>query len=172
MLRAAFNKYPIVMNSIFYGTLYVGAEFSQQTVQRKLLTDKPKEYDWPQLRRYFMVGSCALSPTMTLWYKWLDKKFVEKSLKVISKKLLLDQFILTPPLLVMFFVGMSLMEGKKDIFEDCKRKFVSTFEKSCMFWLPAQSINFMFVPPTFRVVYIGSCAFIWVNILCIIKRQN
>lgn len=67
---------------------------------------------------------------------------------------------------------MSIMEGKKDIFEDCKKKLLPTFQTSCMFWLPAQTVNFLFVPPTFRVVYIGTCAFIWVNILCFIKRQK
>lgn len=41
-----------------------------------------------------------------------------------------------------------------------------------MFWLPAQSINFLMVPPAARVVYVGSCAFIWVNVLCWFKRQN
>ena len=44
------------------------------------------------------------------------------------------------------------------------------FQKSCMFWMPAQAINFLLVPQTMRVVYIAACSFAWVNILCIAKR--
>lgn len=67
---------------------------------------------------------------------------------------------------------MSLMERAKDPFEECKEKFLSTFARSCLFWIPAQTINFIFVSPKFRVMYVGSCAFAWVNILCWVKRQN
>ncbi len=47
---------------------------------------------------------------------------------------------------------------------------VLTFQKSCLFWMPAQAVNFMLVPQSMRVVYIAVCSFCWVNILCIAKR--
>lgn len=107
----------------------------------------------------------------------------------------MDQFLMTPVLLVIFFTGniftftlvyiytsinnnsfriegMSLMERVKDPFEECRQKFLSTFGRSCLFWLPAQSLNFLLIPPKFRVIYVGTCALIWVNILCWVKRQN
>lgn len=68
--------------------------------------------------------------------------------------------------------GMSLMERADDPFQECRDKFLDTFGRSCLFWLPAQSVNFMCVPPQFRVIYIGACALIWVNILCWLKRQQ
>ena len=46
------------------------------------------------------------------------------------------------------------------------------FQVSCCFWLPAQFLNFRFVPETFRVVYIGAAAFIWVNLLSICKTKG
>lgn len=46
------------------------------------------------------------------------------------------------------------------------------FQSSCMFWMPAQALNFFFVPSSLRVVYIGSCSFMWCNILCMKKRGN
>lgn len=70
------------------------------------------------------------------------------------------------------FTGMSLMERRENLFEECQQKFLPTFTRSCMFWLPAQTLNFIYVPPKFRVVYVGCCAFGWVNILCWIKRQK
>lgn len=68
---------------------------------------------------------------------------------------------------------MSLMEGKTDKpFEELREKFVPTFIRSCMFWLPAQTANFLLIGPRFRVIYVGFCSFTWVNILCWIKRQR
>lgn len=39
-VKHAFTKYPLVSNSLIYGTLYVGAECSQQIITRKFLVTK------------------------------------------------------------------------------------------------------------------------------------
>lgn len=67
---------------------------------------------------------------------------------------------------------MSLMEGSEDTFLELREKFLPTFVRSCIFWLPAQALNFTLVAPRFRVIYMGVCGLIWVNILCWIKRQS
>ena len=41
---------------------------------------------------------------------------------------------------------------------------------SCCWWLPAQAVNFKYVPPKYRIVYNGACGFVWASILCAIKR--
>ena len=46
----------------------------------------------------------------------------------------------------------------------------STLQFSCMWWMPAQAVNFTFCPNQYRVVFIGVASLIWVNILCILKR--
>lgn len=35
--KALFTKRPLLTNCVIYGSLYVGAEFSQQTLTRKIL---------------------------------------------------------------------------------------------------------------------------------------
>lgn len=37
MARTVFRKYPFVTNSLIYGSLYVGAEFSQQFLMKRVL---------------------------------------------------------------------------------------------------------------------------------------
>ncbi|KAK4876735.1 hypothetical protein RN001_009241 [Aquatica leii] len=171
-LRDLFSTRPILTNAVVYGTLYVGAECSQQVLERKILTTEKKNLDTDTLKRYVIFGTCIQGPILTVWYRWLDSKFVGKAPSMIVKKVLIDQFVLTPHLVWLFFVAMSIMEGKKNIFEECKQKYIPTFQKSCMFWLPAQTVNFFLMPPAFRVVYVGMCSFMWVNILCYVKRQN
>ena len=36
--------------------------------------------------------------------------------------------------------------------------------------MPAQALNFLVVPPGLRVIYVGTCSLLWVNILCVLKR--
>ena len=67
---------------------------------------------------------------------------------------------------------MSIMEMKENYLWELKQKFFPTFTKSCAFWLPAQTINFLFVHPQFRVIYMGFCGFVWVNLLCYMKRHD
>lgn len=41
-------------------------------------------------------------------YKWLDKAYVGTGAKIVVKKMLIDQFIMTPPFYVVFFVSKCL----------------------------------------------------------------
>ena len=74
------------------------------------------------LRNSYNFYSCYV-----IRYKWLDGKFKGTGLKIVVKKCLIDQFLMTPNLLVMFYVGMSLLEGREDVFAELKKKFVPTF---------------------------------------------
>lgn len=67
---------------------------------------------------------------------------------------------------------MSVLERKQDLLEECKNKFANTFLANCLFWMPAQAVNFSLVPGVYRVTYIGTCSFAWVSILCWFKRQK
>jgi len=89
----------------------------------------------------------------------------------VLKKVILDQFVFTPFVVIVFFVGMSYLEGKKGqkLFDELKEKGLKTFAMDCCFWIPATTINFIFVPPWLRVTFIGLASFMWLNVLCWIK---
>ncbi|XP_046141764.1 mpv17-like protein isoform X1 [Osmia bicornis bicornis] len=130
-----------------------------------------RDYNWAQLKRYAIYGCFIAGPVLHAWYKWLDAFYKGTAMKIILAKLCVDQFVLTPPLIIIFFISMSLMEGKQDIFNECKAKFLQTFKTSCMYWLPVQFLNFLLIPPTLRVSFVGVAAFCWVNILCYLKSS-
>jgi hypothetical protein len=80
-----------------------------------------------------------------------------------------SQFLLTPVILVLFFVTMNAMEGKADWLEECKHKFWKTFGADCCFWLPVQALNFIYIPADLRVAFIAVATFVWLNVLCWFK---
>jgi len=127
--------------------------------------------DMSSVKRYAIMGTVVFPPILTKWYSWLDNKFPCTSRAVVMKKLVLDQFLLTPWLLAIFFIGMAYLEGERgrSMLKELKIKFLKTFTFDCLYWLPVQAFNFLFVPPGLRVVYIGVTTFLWLNVLCYIK---
>lgn len=128
-----------------------------------------ESYNWAQLKRYAIYGCFIAGPLLHGWYKWLDMFYKGKTMKTILTKLLIDQFVFTPPLITLFFISMSLLENKPNVFDECKAKFFQTFKTSCIYWLPVQFFNFLLIPPVLRVSFVSIAAFCWVNILCYLK---
>jgi len=179
--KALVDNNPLLANALIYGGLYTMAEVSQQTIQQSLAKDTSSslvrdssvvaKLDMSSVKRYAIMGTVCISPLLTKWYGWLDGKFPCTTTRVVIKKLFLDQFIFTPVVVVVFYVGMSYLEGERGLalLDELKEKGLQTFFMDCCFWLPASAINFMFVPAWLRVAFIGLSSFLWLNVLCWIK---
>ncbi|CAH0694021.1 unnamed protein product [Spodoptera exigua] len=171
LFEQSLKKRPLLTNYVVYASFYTAAEFTQQTVNKYYLPNKP-DYNLTSGARVVMVGSTLYAPSLYYWYKFLDKKFSGTAFKTVITKVLCDQYTMTPVLLACFFITLSVLEGKQDIFEELRHKYVKTFMANQGFWLPVQTINFFFLPPHLRVAYVASASFIWINVLCYIKRQQ
>lgn len=209
-IKLLFQKHPIIMNGLTYGFLCTSAELTQQTMRiffssnnnsnkhliagsknDKTTATNVVKYDFSSVKRLAIWGTMVIPPIFHVWYKWLEQRFPPckitgvKTNQTILKKCLLDQFIFTPPLLILFFGGMAGMEylqsrNYKAKYEDTWKtmknevivKVPKVFAADCAFWLPVQAINFKFVPPTWRILYIGFTSFIWLNVLCFAKTYE
>lgn len=186
LVRKLFEKHPIAMNGLCYGTLCASAELSQQTIKHYVAKSQKqqkvvKKYDFTAVKRLAIWGTFVIPPIYHNWYKWLENRFPPCSITgVISKqdiikKTIFDQFIFTPPLLILFFGGMALVEYAKDnelwnhVKNEITVKLPPVYLADCAFWIPVQAFNFAFVPPTWRVLYIGLMSFIWLNFLCFVR---
>lgn len=170
---AVFRERPLVANMVTYPTLYVAAEFTQQTILISIdETRRRRGYDWKIMLRYMVFATTVSAPFLNYWYRYLDRVIPSRGTKEAIQKALTDQAVSSTLILAAFYPAMSAMEGKEDIFAELKAKFVPTYKLSCCFWIPAQCINFFLVPPHLRVVTVGICSFAWVNILCIMKRMT
>ena len=91
---------------------------------------------------------------------------------VVAKKVAVDALVLDVPLYTVFYMTMNGLEGKSfsQGFEEVKSKLAPTVVFSILLWVPAQTINFMFLPPKMRVVYIAFVTFLEMNVLALMKR--
>jgi Mpv17-like protein len=196
--KKLFQRHPILLNGICYGSLCAGAEISQQTIQHYILDNRTNtvsnnlknksdsksvvKYDFAPVKRLALWGTLVIPPIYHKWYQWLEMRFPPckitgiPSSRLILKKTILDQFVFTPPLLILFFGVMAAAEAlnrQPDLWQHVKAEVLSkvppVFVVDCAFWMPVQAFNFAYVPPTWRVLYIGVASFIWLNLLCFAK---
>ncbi|GBP54257.1 Mpv17-like protein [Eumeta japonica] len=149
--RGMLRRRPVLTNTVVYGTFYTAAELSQQTFNKYYTPEKP-EIDLLAASRIVTVGSGLYAPTLYFWYKFLDHKFVGTAIRTVATKVAMDQLCMTPILLAAFFTVLSVMERKKDVFQELKQKYWTAFVANQSFWIPGQTINFLLVPPHLRVV--------------------
>uniref|UniRef100_A0A1E1W5Z0 Mpv17-like protein n=2 Tax=Pectinophora gossypiella TaxID=13191 RepID=A0A1E1W5Z0_PECGO len=162
---------PALSNTVVYASFYTAAELSQQAFNKYYTPEKP-EMNYAAAARIVTVGSCVYAPTLTYWYRLLDRKFTGTGLKAVATKVCSDQFLMTPILLAAFYTVLAVLERKEDVFEELRSKYWKTFVANQMFWIPGQTINFFFIPPHLRVVYVSVVSFLWINVLVFIKRQK
>jgi len=179
-LKRSFNhiwrKQPLLANCSVYGLLWGCAEFTNQTRQNIFKNkDQKITYDLVAIGRFWLFGSTIKPFFLFQWYKLLDKVLGHgasgpSKIRIVAK-LALDQVLVAPFTICLFYIVMSALEGKKNVFKECKEKLWKTQKTSWMFWIPGQTINFTFVSPSMRVAYTAICSFVWTNILCILKGE-
>lgn len=56
---------------------------------------KPDEIDILRTVRYASIG-CAVGPSLSMWYRTLDKFGTKNTVPIVAKKILVDQLIASP----------------------------------------------------------------------------
>ncbi|XP_075979197.1 mpv17-like protein 2 [Anticarsia gemmatalis] len=89
------------------------------------------------------------------WYNYLDTVIVGRSLGMVFKKLMMDQFICSPIVILSFFATVAIFEDNpaENFTDEVKDKFWTLYKAEWVVWPPAQIINFYFLPTRYRVVY-------------------
>jgi len=89
------------------------------------------------------------------WYNFLDKKIPGKSIGIVARKIIYDQLLFSPFLIVACLAVAGIIEAssKENILKDIKEKGTRLYLAEWFIWPPAQFFNFYFLPTRFRVVY-------------------
>ncbi|XP_047389684.1 mpv17-like protein isoform X2 [Sciurus carolinensis] len=131
-LRHAARRFPWPTNVLLYTGLYSAGDALQQR-----LRDGPA--DWRQTRRVATLTMTFHANFNYAWLRLLERALPGRAPRVVLTKVLCDQLLGGPITLSAFYVGMSILQEKDDIFLDLKQKFWNTYKTGLMYWPLVQS---------------------------------
>ena len=125
---------------------------------QKFIEPGDKPYDLMRTVRLGTFGFLIHGPTGHYFYGFLDSKLPGTAPMTVATKVAIDQTIWNPIFGCMFFGYLNLMEGKswQDYVNKLKADLKTAVMGSWAVWVPAHTINFAFVPPSQRLLYINT----------------
>jgi len=117
-----------------------------------------KAYDLMRTIRLGSFGFLIHGTTGHYFYGFLDSKLPGTAPMTVATKVAIDQTIWNPIFGCMFFGYLNLVEGKSwnDYVKKLKNDLQTAVMGSWAVWVPAHTINFAFIPPSQRLLYINS----------------
>ncbi|XP_051754008.1 mpv17-like protein isoform X2 [Ctenopharyngodon idella] len=127
------RRFPWATNVTLYGCLFAGGDFVHQLFSRK------EQVDWYHTRNVAVVAFSFHGNFNFFWMRFLERRFPGNALRMVLRKLLLDQTLAAPLAISAFYTGVSFMEGRDEILKDWKEKFLNTYKTGLTYWPFMQS---------------------------------
>ncbi|XP_054848181.1 mpv17-like protein [Eublepharis macularius] len=159
------RRAPWPCNVLLYGALFAAGDAAQQRL-------RGGPADWGQTRRVALVALAFHGNFSYAWLRALERLLPGRAPPAVLAKVLCDQLVGAPVAVLAFYTGMSILQGKEDIFLDCRQKFWNTYKTGLMYWPFVQLSNFSLIPVYLRTAYTGLCGFIWATFLCFSQQSG
>ncbi|CAM9117064.1 unnamed protein product [Heterosigma akashiwo] len=132
--------------------------FSVGDVLAQKLIDKADKLDVPRIARLASFGFFIHGTAGHFFYGFLDSKFPGTDPKTVVTKVVIDQLLMNPVFATVFFTYLGLVsgDGPSKIINKIKNDLFAAVKGSWTVWPVAHLINFRFVPPEQRLLYINS----------------
>ncbi|XP_048350308.1 mpv17-like protein [Sphaerodactylus townsendi] len=169
MLGRWARRWPWPCNVLLYGGLFAAGDAAQQ---RLGAAAGGPAGDWRQTRHVALVALLFHGNFSYAWLRLLERLLPGRAPLAVGAKVLGDQLVGAPVAILAFYSGMSVLQGKEDIFLDCRQKFWNTYKTGLMYWPFVQLSNFSLVPVHLRTAYTGLCGFVWMTFLCFSQQRG
>lgn len=151
------DKHIFYANIVVAFTLFGAIDIIEQCYE--ILKKQRKNYDLKQSRNQALSGGITGAITH-FWYIFLETKYPGVQLRVVIKKVFLDQLLCSPVRIVNEIAVVDFLDGKskEEMVQDIKNDAFSCYITEWVIWVPIQFINLFFLSPK------------WTNFLQRIKR--
>ncbi|GAA6049665.1 hypothetical protein JCM3770_005060 [Rhodotorula araucariae] len=150
---------PYATGMVSAGFLFgAGDVLAQQGIEKR-----GKDHDYLRTLRLASYGGLIFAPLITRVYGYIDRIRFQSKIATTLARVGVDQFVLTPCVLTLFFTCQSLLELKG--FGEAKRRIESswwpTIQTNWSVWIPVQGLNFSVVPPHLRLLTVNVVSLFW-----------
>ncbi|GMT35984.1 hypothetical protein PFISCL1PPCAC_27281, partial [Pristionchus fissidentatus] len=158
-VRTAFSPRYLLVTNTTTGTLVLATGDFLHQHSTHLKEERELTTDWKRTLRLIVFSATFFAPLNHFYYRWLDKTIIGGSRgRIVVKKIMIDTAT-GPVFASSYVVGINIMEGNSISagFSEYRNKFIHFLALDAFLWMPVQALNFYFVPPSFRVLFV-SCA--------------
>jgi hypothetical protein len=173
---------PLLTKGITSGLIAASGDLLCQGVvernnnKQELLQDGEHWWDVMRTVRFGFLGAALVGPVIHYWFQALNFRLVPgQGLAVIAKRVALDQFVFTPIFLPIWMTSLwSLEEPNRlaSVPQRLKDTVPPIILMNWMLWVPAQGINFRFVPVHYQVLYSNVVGLLWNTYLSYSTRAS
>ncbi|KAL3656857.1 hypothetical protein V7S43_018200 [Phytophthora oleae] len=122
---------------------------------------------------FTFLGGFLISPVLHVWYGFLGSKLPGVSTAAVAKRLALDQLGFAPMFLPVFLSSVLALEGNGEQIQDKLRaEWWPVTKANWSVWVPAQILNFRFVPGSMQVLFSNVVGLLWNAYLSYVSHSD
>ncbi|KAI6002284.1 hypothetical protein F5J12DRAFT_227578 [Pisolithus orientalis] len=168
--NAALIRRPMLAQCATAAFLFgAGDVIAQQAIEQR-----GKNHDFMRTARLTFYGGAVFGPALTKWYQLLNRIKFSSPTKAVVYRVWLDQAILTPVAVAVFFGTMSTLEGQglPGAVERLRTAYEPTLIRNWIVFIPTQIINFSIVPHHLRFVVVSVVSLFWNTYLSAVNARS
>lgn len=134
----------------------------------QVVIERRSSFDYIRTLRFAAFGLVIKGPLMTLFYRAMDGMFPGKAVQTVAKKIFMDQGPFSWIINSMFLFALPLMEGHSfnTAYQKAYDNIVPMQMASYKVWPAVHVVNYAFVPPAARIIFVNTAGFVWATFCC------
>eukprot|EP00937_MAST-01D_sp_MAST-1D-sp2_P003945 g3945.t1 len=119
--------------------------------------------DAKRLATFTFLGAALVGPTLHVWYGVLGRLLPRPGTVGAVQRMALDQGMFAPTFIPVFISSLMILEGKpiSAVPGEVKKAWWPAVTGNWGIWIPAQLINFRFMPPNLQVLFANVVGCVW-----------
>ncbi|EDV39916.1 uncharacterized protein Dana_GF10258 [Drosophila ananassae] len=167
-----FGKYLLITNVFGSGLLMVVGDVIAQEYEYRRGLRQQDRFDTDRMYRMFVAGALQ-GPLHHYVYNWMDRVMPARTFKNIIKKILIDQLVMSPACILIFFYSVCYLERQtlEQTNQELIKKFPYVYLLDWMTWPAAQYLNFRYLDTKYRVTFVNVCTAVYNVLISYMKHS-